>query len=155
MPSLAHQQSRRHAPLIGFNRLYLCTRLQDKLYHMVLHLPVVLAAVSEAVQSILSSEFGRNPLLIPNGVDCERFFPGPRTTVSPSMILTAPQAKGQVCTSLANIVPRASTSPLKSCKKGSQTSDIGAACMLRASQRAEHIAKAAAASVVEQIVSAA
>ena len=70
--------------------------MQDQLYHMVLHLPVVLAAVSEAVQNILSSEFGRTPLLIPNGVDCERFFPGPRTALRPDMVLSAPLAKGNV-----------------------------------------------------------
>ena len=63
---------------------------------MVLHLPVVVAAVSEAVQNILSSEFGRTPLLIPNGVNCERFFPGPRTALRPDMVLSAPLAKGNV-----------------------------------------------------------
>lgn len=67
---------------------------QDQLYHMVLHLPVVLAAVSEAVQNILGAEFGRNPLLIPNGVDCERFFPGPRAHLQPSLVISAPPLKG-------------------------------------------------------------
>ena len=70
--------------------------MQDQLYHMVLHLPVVLAAVSEAVQNILSSEFGRTPLLIPNGVDCERFFPGARSGLRPDLVLSAPLAKGNV-----------------------------------------------------------
>jgi hypothetical protein len=50
---------------------------QDQLFHTILHLPVVLAAVSSAVQDILHQEFGRSSLLIPNGIDCERFQPGP------------------------------------------------------------------------------
>jgi hypothetical protein len=50
---------------------------QDQLFHTVLHLPVVLAAVSSAVQDILQQEFGRSSLLIPNGIDCDRFQPGP------------------------------------------------------------------------------
>ena len=62
---------------------------QDKLFHMVLHLPVALASVSGAVASILSSEFGRSSLVIPNGVDCNRFFPGPRQAFVPTSILTS------------------------------------------------------------------
>jgi glycosyltransferase involved in cell wall biosynthesis len=50
---------------------------QDQLFHQVMHLPCVLAAVSSAVQDILQQEFGRSSLLIPNGIDCERFTPGP------------------------------------------------------------------------------
>lgn len=50
---------------------------QDQLFHTILHLPVVLTAVSSAVQDILQQEFGRSSLLIPNGIDCERFQPGP------------------------------------------------------------------------------
>ena len=50
---------------------------QDQLFHTILHLPVVLAAVSSAVQDILQQEFGRASLMIPNGIDCERFHPGP------------------------------------------------------------------------------
>ena len=45
---------------------------------MVMHLPCVLAGVSQAVLDILGEEFGRNPVLIPNGIDCKRFEPGPR-----------------------------------------------------------------------------
>lgn len=67
---------------------------------MVLHLPVALAAVSEAVHDILLSEFGRRPMLIPNGVDCERFYPGPRAHISPEYILSAPPAKYSVCLNL-------------------------------------------------------
>lgn len=70
--------------------------MQDQLYHMVLHLPVVLAAVSEAVQNILYTEFGRRTLLIPNAVDCKRFFPGPRAAIPPTLVLTAPNAKAEV-----------------------------------------------------------
>lgn len=68
---------------------------QDQLFHRVLHLPVALAGVSEAVQSILAHQFGRSSLLIPNGVDCDRFFPGPATDVLPSAILSSP-TKAQV-----------------------------------------------------------
>ena len=63
---------------------------QDQLFHMVMHLPAALAAVSPAVQDILGSEFGRHPVLLPNSVDCERFFPGPVTLQAPSAILVAP-----------------------------------------------------------------
>jgi hypothetical protein len=45
---------------------------QDQLFHTILHLPVVLAAVSSAVQDILQQEFGRSSLLITNGIDCDR-----------------------------------------------------------------------------------
>ncbi len=61
---------------------------QDQLFHMVLHLPCALAGVSTAVQSILSQEFGRNSLLIPNGIDCARFSPGPRSGPAPAPRLT-------------------------------------------------------------------
>ncbi|CAL5221708.1 g3949 [Coccomyxa viridis] len=63
---------------------------QDQLFHRVLHLPVALAGVSDAVQSILAQQFGRSSLLIPNGVDCDRFFPGPPSDVLPSAILSSP-----------------------------------------------------------------
>uniref|UniRef100_A0A061SAC2 Group 1 glycosyl transferase n=1 Tax=Tetraselmis sp. GSL018 TaxID=582737 RepID=A0A061SAC2_9CHLO len=49
---------------------------QDQLFHMMLHLPVALAAVSTAVQDILHQEFGRQAVIIPNSIDCERFRPG-------------------------------------------------------------------------------
>ena len=32
-------------------------------------------------------QFGRSALLIPNGVDCDRFFPGPPAHVRPTAIL--------------------------------------------------------------------
>lgn len=67
---------------------------QDQLFHMVLHLPVALAAVSAAVQNILAQEFGRVSICIPNAVDCQRFFPGPPADIAPSFILTT--VKGQV-----------------------------------------------------------
>ncbi len=63
---------------------------QDQLFHRVLHLPVALVGVSDAVQSILAQQFGRSSLLIPNGVDCDRFFPGPPSDVLPSAILSSP-----------------------------------------------------------------
>ena len=74
---------------------------QDQLFHRVLHLPVAVAAVSDAVQSILAQQFGRSSLLIPNGVDCDRFFPGPPTDVAPTAILSSP-TKAQVINLLAN-----------------------------------------------------
>ncbi|KAK9831116.1 hypothetical protein WJX74_003873 [Apatococcus lobatus] len=66
---------------------------QDKLFHMVLHLPVALASVSGAVASVLSSEFGRSSLIIPNGVDCNRFFPGPHQAHLPTNLLVASPAE--------------------------------------------------------------
>lgn len=45
---------------------------------MVMHLPVALAGVSSAVNDILDDQFRRSPLTIPNGIDCEKFRPGPR-----------------------------------------------------------------------------
>ncbi|KAK9815193.1 hypothetical protein WJX73_010532 [Symbiochloris irregularis] len=66
---------------------------QDQLFHMVLHLPVALAAVSEAVQNILAQEFGRAAICVPNAVDCQRFCPGPPADIPPSYILTT--VKGQ------------------------------------------------------------
>eukprot|EP00891_Asterochloris_glomerata_P003131 jgi/Astpho2/3131/fgenesh1_pg.00051_%23_96_t len=68
---------------------------QDQLFHMVMHLPTALAAVSPAVQDILGSEFGRHPVLLPNSVDCERFFPGPVALQAPSAILVAPAVQGK------------------------------------------------------------
>lgn len=68
---------------------------QDQLFHKVLHLPVALAAVSEAVRAILQRQFGRASLLIPNGVDCDRFFPGAPANAAPSAVLSSP-SKGQV-----------------------------------------------------------
>ena len=66
---------------------------QDKLFHMVLHLPVALASVSGAVASVLSSEFGRSSLIIPNSVDCNRFFPGPPQAQMPTSLLVASPAE--------------------------------------------------------------
>ena len=76
---------------------------QDQLFHRVLHLPVAVAAVSDAVQSILAQQFGRSSLLIPNGVDCDRFFPGPPTDVAPTATLSSP-TKAQVSWMLATSV---------------------------------------------------
>mmetsp|Transcript_6975 Transcript_6975/g.20372 ORF Transcript_6975/g.20372 Transcript_6975/m.20372 type:complete len:726 (+) Transcript_6975:386-2563(+) len=59
-------------------------RKQDQLFHMVMHLPCALVAVSEAVQAILKAEFGRASLIIPNGIDCHRFTPGARSNRQPS-----------------------------------------------------------------------
>lgn len=63
---------------------------QDQLFHMVMQLPVALAAVSGAVQSILSQEFGRTSTIIPNSVDCDRFRPGPLSSHCYTAVLTAP-----------------------------------------------------------------
>jgi glycosyltransferase involved in cell wall biosynthesis len=68
---------------------------QDQLFHMVMHLPCALAAVSEAVQTILGTEFGRQPLIIPNGIDCHRFTPGPRSHIPPTAtMLCVPGGQG-------------------------------------------------------------
>lgn len=63
---------------------------QDRLFHMVMQLPVAVTAVSEAVQSILSQEFGRAAIIIPNSVDCDRFRPGPLSAHPYTAVLTAP-----------------------------------------------------------------
>lgn len=63
---------------------------QDQLFHMVMHLPVALTAVSGAVESILSQEFDRASIIIPNSVDCERFRPGCLSSYPYSAVLTAP-----------------------------------------------------------------
>lgn len=54
---------------------------------MVMHLPMAVAAVSKAVEAILDQEFGRKALVIPNSVDCQRFFPGPRTFLQPTKVV--------------------------------------------------------------------
>ena len=44
----------------------------DRVFHMVMGLPCVLATVSETARAILAAEFGRGKaLLVPNGVDAE------------------------------------------------------------------------------------
>ena len=53
--------------------------MQDQLFHRCMHLPVALAAVSDAAAAVLGSQFGRAPVLLPNGVDCTRFSPGARS----------------------------------------------------------------------------
>lgn len=63
---------------------------QDQLFHMVMHLPVALSAVSQAVQSIVAQEFGRTSTIIPNSVDCNKFRPGPLSCHPYSAVLTAP-----------------------------------------------------------------
>lgn len=42
---------------------------------MCMHLPVPLVSVSTAIQDILFREFGRLSLIVPNGIDCEKFYP--------------------------------------------------------------------------------
>ena len=58
------------------------------------------------MQAILTSEFGRQPLIIPNGVDCHRFTPGPRSRLPPTstmactpggQVLSATQTLTTVC----------------------------------------------------------
>lgn len=71
---------------------------QDQLFHKVMHLPVALTAVSEAVQSILAQQFGRTSTIIPNSVDCKRFRPGPLSSHPYTATLTAPAS--QVCADL-------------------------------------------------------
>jgi glycosyltransferase involved in cell wall biosynthesis len=56
---------------------------------------MALAVVSQAVQDIVGSEFGRQGVLIPNSVDCKRFFPGPVTTAQPTAVLTAERSQGK------------------------------------------------------------
>eukprot|EP00884_Botryococcus_braunii_P014691 jgi/Botrbrau1/23222/Bobra.0041s0064.1 len=68
---------------------------QDQLFHMVMHLPVAIAAVSKAVEAILNQEFGRRALVIPNSIDCQRFFPGPHAFVQPTMVIGLPSTQGE------------------------------------------------------------
>ncbi|CAL8468850.1 g8391 [Coccomyxa elongata] len=84
---------------------------QDQLFHKVLHLPVALAAVSEAVRTILQRQFGRSSLLIPNGVDCDRFFPGPPAAAAPTAVLASP-SKGHVQDKGAGAAPQGRRSVL-------------------------------------------
>ena len=74
-------------------------RKQDQLFHMVMHLPVALAAVSPAVNDILAGQFRRSPLTVPNGVDCGRFAPGRRAALQPTATVAYPG--GQVVSSPA------------------------------------------------------
>jgi len=48
---------------------------QDRLFHMCMQLPVPLVSVSTAIQDILLHEFGRLSLVVPNGIDCDKFYP--------------------------------------------------------------------------------
>lgn len=52
-----------------------------------MQLPVALAAVSDAAAAVLGSQFGRAPVLLPNGVDCARFSPGARSPRPPDATL--------------------------------------------------------------------
>ena len=79
---------------------------QDQLFHMVMHLPVALTAVSGAVQSILSQEFGRASTIIPNSVDCERFRPGCMSSHPYSAILSAPTPEVQFATAMLLSCPQ-------------------------------------------------
>ena len=65
-------------------------RKQDQLFHMVMHLPVALAAVSPAVNDILGGQFRRAPLTVPNGIDCGRFAPGSRADLPPTATVVYP-----------------------------------------------------------------
>lgn len=60
---------------------------QDQLFHRAMHLPVALAAVSDAVATVLDSQFGRSAVLLPNGVDGARFAPGPRSERAPDAVI--------------------------------------------------------------------
>lgn len=40
-----------------------------------MHLPIPLISVSTAIQEILLQEFGRHSIIVPNGIDCDKFFP--------------------------------------------------------------------------------
>ena len=64
-----------------------CCAAQDQLFHRCMHLPVALAAVSDAAAAVLGSQFGRAPVLLPNGVDCVRFSPGVRSARPPDATL--------------------------------------------------------------------
>lgn len=44
-----------------------------------MQLPVPLVSVSTAIQDILFREFGRLSLVVPNGIDCEKFYPDETT----------------------------------------------------------------------------
>jgi len=64
-----------------------------------MHLPVALAAVSDAAADVLGSQFGRAPVLLPNGVDGARFAPGPRSARPPDAVVEPDPA-------LAPVAPR-------------------------------------------------
>lgn len=40
-------------------------------------LPFVITAVSDCVSEVLKKRFGRAPIVVPNGIDTERYYPGP------------------------------------------------------------------------------
>jgi hypothetical protein len=66
-----------------------------------MHLPVALAAVSDAAAAVLGSQFGRAPVLLSNGMDGARFAPGPRSARPPDAVIEpdpglAPVAPGRL-----------------------------------------------------------
>jgi hypothetical protein len=68
------------------------------------------------MQAILTSEFGRQPLIIPNGVDCHRFTPGPRSRLAPtSTVACVPSGRVRVTPKPCTLVARTpdSLKPLK------------------------------------------
>ena len=56
-------------------RCFVITVFKDRLFHMCMQLPVPLISVSTAIQDILFHEFGRLSLIVPNGIDCDKFRP--------------------------------------------------------------------------------
>ena len=56
------------------------------------------------MQAILASEFGRQPLIIPNSVDCHRFTPGPRSRLPPTSTMACVPG-GQVPTATRDPEP--------------------------------------------------
>ena len=49
----------------------------DRVFHLSMHLPIALGAVSSIVEEILRVHFGRRAPVIPNAIDSVRFMPNP------------------------------------------------------------------------------
>lgn len=63
----------------------------DRLFQRAMYLPVALTAVSTVVQEILAERFGRRTGLVPNGIDTDRFSPGPRPNRNRVLLVGNPQ----------------------------------------------------------------
>lgn len=52
----------------------------DRVFHWSMQLPIALASVSDIIKDILSVHFERRAPVIPNAIDCTKFFPNPSPT---------------------------------------------------------------------------
>lgn len=69
---------RRHEHLFGEGR-EASTLVWDMTFHYtMLRTPVALAAVSEYTAQTLCMQFGRQAHVVPNAIDCDKFFPSPQ-----------------------------------------------------------------------------